>query len=333
MTVGLTSGAGSILEKAITVVDAPDHTRLRRLAMSAFTPRRVAGWRVAVEEAVARALDDCLARGTFDVMDDFAGVVSAAVMGKVLGLSIDRHKELVDALTQAFPSDPALMDQVPGGFARICAYAAELVADKRRAPGADLTSALIQAREDADRLSEDELVAMVAAMILAGSDTIRAFVGNAVLALLDHPEQARLLVGETERCPDAIEELLRYDGALTTALFRVTTEELAFAGTTLPAGAPVIAALLSANRDPERFAEPDRLDLTRTDNRHLALGHGLHNCLGAALARMEGDIAIRELFRRAPGLELALDRSEVAHIENWAMRRIVRLPVRAARPA
>ncbi|WP_026152062.1 cytochrome P450 family protein [Actinopolyspora halophila] len=324
---GLVSGAGSVLEKAITVVDPPAHTRLRKLAMSAFTPRRIEQWRESISRLVDETLEECAARGSFDVMDDYAGVVSSGVLGRILGFRIERHRELVDALTQAFPSDPNLMDQVAEGFSRICEYAAELVADKRRDPGDDLTSALVQAGEDGDRLDDEELVAMVASMIMAGSDTVRAFVGNAALALLDHPDQRRLLCESPDHVGNAVEELLRYEGALSTALFRVTTEELEFAGTTLPAGAPVIAALLSANRDPERFHEPDRLDITRQRSRHVGFGHGLHNCLGAALARMEGEIAIPALFRRFPELDTAIPRRDVRYIENWAMRRLVRLPV------
>ncbi|WP_181140348.1 cytochrome P450 [Streptomyces sp. Ru62] len=327
---GLVSGAGSVLEKAVTVVDPPAHTRLRRLTMSTFTPRRIGQWRQAVERVVASVLDACAARGEFDVMDDYAGPVSSTVMGEILGLRIDRHRELVDALAQAFPSDTDRMDRAPEGFARICGYAEELVALKRRSPADDLTSALILARQDEDRLTEEELVAMVAAMILAGSDTVRAFVGNAVLALLDHPDQARLLRDRPDLEAGALEELLRYEGALTTALFRVTTEELDFRGTVLPAGAPVIAALLSANRDPREFPDPDRLDLTRGGQRHVGFGHGLHNCLGAALARLEGQLAIPALLRRFPSLTLAVPREELRYIENWAMRRLVRLPVRAA---
>lgn len=327
---GLVSGAGSVLEKAVTVVDPPAHTRLRRLAMSAFTPRRVAGWRETVTRLVDETLDsyEIDGRASIDVMADFAGVISSSVMGEILGFRIERHEELVDALAQAFPSDPALMARVPEGFARICAYAADLVAEKRSDPGDDLTSALVQAREDEDRLTEEELVATVAAMILAGSDTIRAFVGNAVLALLDHPDQLALLRARPDLAGRALEELLRYEGALTTALFRLTTEEVELAGTTLPAGSPVIAALLSANRDPEHFEDPDRLDLTRTGPRHVGLGHGLHNCLGAALARLEGEIAIPALVRRFPELSLAVEREKVEYIENWAMRRVVALPVR-----
>ncbi|WP_198348107.1 cytochrome P450 [Plantactinospora sp. KBS50] len=323
---GLVSGAGSVLEKAVTVVDPPAHTRLRRLVMTAFTPSRITKWQTAVEKAVATALDDCEARGSFDVMAHYAGPVSSTVMSEILGLRIDRHEQLVQALAQAFPSDDAQMPKVAEGFARICDYAADLVAEKRRRPDDDLTTALLRARDDGDRLSEEELVATVAAMILAGSDTIRAFVGNAVLALLDHPDQRDLLAERPGIEEPAVEELLRYEGALSTALFRVTTEELTFGDTVLPAGAPVIAALLSANRDPRQFDEPDRLDLTRTRLRHVGLGHGLHNCLGAALARLEGRIAIPALFRRFPRLDLAVARHDLRYIENWAMRRLVALP-------
>jgi len=324
---GLVPGAGSVLEKSLTVVDAPAHTRLRRLAGKAFMPRHIARWRTAAHRLVAATLDECERRGAIDVMDDYAGVIGPALMGEILGVRIERHRELVDALEQAFPSDPALMDQVPEGFAKICRYAEDLVEEKRRAPGDDLASALIQARDEDDRLTEEELVAMVAIIVLAGSDTIRAFIGNAVLALLDHPDQQRLLLRRPDLNAAAVEEFLRYEGPLTTALFRVTTRDLEFRGTRLPAGAPVIAGLLSANRDPERFERPDRLDLTRTAPRHLGFGHGLHHCLGAALARLEGEIAIPALFARFSSVDLGIPRADIRYIENWTMRRIERLPV------
>ena len=324
---GLVSGAGSVLERAVTVVDPPDHTRLRRLAMRAFTPRRVAEWREIITKTVTVALDRCQERGRFDVMQDYGGVVSAGVMGEILGFRIDRYEELVETLAKVFPSDPALMERVPEGMAQICEYAEQLVTEKRGAPGDDLVSDLIKAEEAGDRLSREELVAMVAAMILAGSDTIRAFVGNAVLALIDHPDQAALLRARPDLAPAAVEELLRYEGALSTTLFRLVTEDLELNETKLPAGAPVIAAILSGNRDPRQFDDPDRLDITRTDIRHLGLGHGLHNCLGAALARLEAEIAIPALFERFPGLTPTLPRAEIRYIDNWAMRRIERLPV------
>lgn len=327
MNAGLATGAGSLLEKALTVVDPPAHTRLRGVAMSAFTHRRIEQWRETVRKWVSSTLDECARRDVIDIMDDYAGLVGSEVMGEILGLRLERHEELVEALAQAFPSDPELMEQVPIGFAKICDYAEELVAEKRQTPTNDVTSSFVQARDADDRLTDDELVAMVAAMILAGSDTIRAFLGNAVLALLDHPDQRQLLGERPDLESRAVEEFLRFDGALSTTLFRLTTKEVDFAGTTLPAGAPVIAALLAGNRDSDRFADPDRLDITRTGARHLGFGHGIHNCLGAALARLEGEIAIPALFKRFPKLALAAPRNNIRYIENWAMRRIVRLPV------
>lgn len=327
---GLVIAEGTILERGITVVDPPAHTRLRRLAMSAFTTRRVEQWRDTVHQVVDRTLDSCARRGRFDVMDDFAGEVSAGVLGVILGFRIERHRELVTALNEAFPSDPALIDRAPAAFGRICEYAAELVADKRRDPADDLTSALIRTSDEGEQLSADELTGLVAAMIMGGSDTVRGFIGNAALALLDHPDQSGLLRSNAALADRAVEELLRYDGALSTALFRVTTEEIELAGTLLPAGAPVIAGLLAANRDPRRFDDPERLDITRDGPRHVGFGHGLHNCIGSALARMEGAIAIPALFRRFPELSLALPRDEVRYIDNWAIRRLVALPVTAA---
>jgi cytochrome P450 len=324
---GLVPGAGSVLERSLTVVDAPAHTRLRKLASQAFMPRRIAQWRAATRRVVAATLDECERRGAFDVMDDYASAIGPVLLGEILGVRIEQHREMVAALEQAFPSDPALMDQVPEGFARICRYAEELVAEKRAAPGEDLASAFIQARDAEDRLTEEELVAMVAIIVLAGSDTIRAFLGNAVLALLDHPDQRRLLLERPDLHAPAVEEFLRYEGPLSTALFRVTTEDLELAGTVLPAGAPVLAGLLSANRDPRRFPDPDRLDLTRGGVRHLGFGHGLHHCLGAALARLVGEIAIPAPFARFPSLRLGMPREEIRYIENWTNRRIERLPV------
>ncbi|TSB26774.1 cytochrome P450 [Streptomyces benahoarensis] len=324
---GLVIAEGTILERGITVVDPPAHTRLRRLAMSAFTTRRVEQWRQTVHDVVDRTLEDCARRKNFDVMDDYAGEVSAGVLGVILGFRIERHRELVTALNEAFPSDPALIDRAPAAFGRICEYAAELVAEKRHDPSDDLTSALIQTSDEGERLSADELTGLVAAMIMGGSDTVRGFIGNAALALLDHPDQSKLLLENPELADGAVEELLRYEGALSTALFRITTEEIDLAGTRLPAGAPIIAALLAANRDPRRFDDPERLDITRSGPRHVGFGHGLHNCIGAALARLEGTIAIPALFQRFPQLSLAMPRDELRYIDNWAIRRLTALPV------
>ncbi|MEV0916162.1 cytochrome P450 [Streptomyces sp. NPDC049967] len=330
---GLVAAEGTILARGISVVDPPYHTRLRRRAMGAFTTRQVEQWRKTVQEHVDRILDDCSRSETFDVMDDYAGEVSAGVLGEILGMRIERHRELVSALNEAFPSDPALMHKVPEAFGRICEYAAELVAEKRSNPADDLTSALIRGGDPDDQLTEDELTGIVAAIIMGGSDTVRGFIGNAVLSLLDHPGQADLLRADPQLAEPAVEELLRYDGALSTALFRVTTQEVELSGTTLPAGAPVIVGLLAANRDPRRFDRPELLDLRREGHRHVGFGHGLHNCLGAALARLEGAIAIPALFARFPELALNAPRDSMRYIDNWAIRRLVALPVAASAKA
>ncbi|MDQ2835918.1 MAG: cytochrome P450 [Actinomycetota bacterium] len=327
---GLVSAAGTILERGIAVVDPPAHTRLRRLAMGAFTTHRVQEWRSTVVEVVERTLRECAGREGFDVMEDFAGEISAGVLGQILGFRIDRARELVTALNEAFPSDPALMDRVPAAFGRICDYSAELIADKRGNPGEDITSILIEASDQGDRLDGDDLTGMVAALIMGGSDTVRGFLGNAALALIDHPDQAERIRREPDLAPAAVEELLRYEGALSTALFRLTTQPVELAGITLPAGAPVIAGLLAANHDPSRFDDPARLDVGREGPRHVGFGHGLHNCIGAALARLEAQIALPALLRHFPGLALAIPREEIRYIDNWAIRRLAALPVLAS---
>jgi cytochrome P450 len=325
---GLVIAGGSALEKGLTVIDPPEHTKVRRLAMSAFTPRRIAQWRETVADIVASALDRYRASSTIDVMA-YAGAIPATVMGEILGFPLERHQEIADAVAQAFPTDPTRLADSPLGFAKICDLAQELIAEKRQYPADDLASAFVQARDAGERLSEEELISLIAVMILGGVDTTKASLGNAVLALLDHPDQRQLLIDQPELAATAAEEFLRYDGAVATALMRFAKEEVQFAGSTLPAGATVLAMLIAANRDPEKYPDPDRLDLLRSGPRHVGLGHGLHNCLGAALARLEIEIAVPALFQMYPDLELVIPRDEVQYSHAWVMRRIVRLPVKS----
>lgn len=325
--IGLNAGAGSLLEEGIAVLDPPEHTRLRRMAMSAFTPRRIETWRTTVTRVVEQTLDALADRDSAEVLDDYAGQVSSTVLAEILGVRLDRHAELVEHISRAFPTDPAQQAGVPAAFVAVCDYAAELVAEKRGHPGEDLTSALITGTTGGDRLSPDEVVAMIAAIILGGSDTIRAFLGSAVLALLDHPDQLRLWLHNPEIGPAAVEELVRYEGPFTTVLFRLATEDIDYQGATIPKGAPIIFSQAAANRDPARWPDPDRLDLTRDTRGHLGWGHGVHNCLGAALARLEGEIAVPALFRRFPHLRLAIPRTEIRFLESLSLRRIHALPV------
>jgi cytochrome P450 len=323
---GLVIAAGSLLEKALTIIDPPGHTKVRRLAMNAFTPRRVARWRDTITTIVESVLDEYGDTSQLDVMA-YAGAIPATVMGQILGFPFDKFTEIDNAIAQAFPTDPALLPDSPQGFVKICDLAQELIAQKRRQPADDLASAFVLATDEGERLDETELGALIAVMILGGVDTTKTLLGNAVLALIDHPDQRILLQDNPELAAAATEEFLRYDGAAATAMMRFAKEDVRLGVEKLPAGSPVLALLIAANRDPLHYPDPDRLDIARTGPRHLALGHGLHNCLGAALARLEAEIAVPALYRRFPNLELAISRQEVRYSEGWIMRRIIELPI------
>lgn len=323
---GMVYAEGTVVENILTVLDPPDHTRTRKLAMSAFTPRRTEQWRGTLIRVTDQALDRLASHEHPDVMD-FASSVPAEVIGEILGIPLERFTEMLHSIDRAFSTDPALKDDRTKAFEEIGEYGRELIVEKRRRPADDLTSTFIQARDGDDRLSEHELVAMVALMIMVGLDTTRGLIGSATLALLEHPDQLQLLLRRPDLVPSAVEEFIRYEGTLANGIIRFTTEDMVLAGTQLPAGSPVLASLLAANRDPEQFADPNRLDITRTGNRHLGLGHGLHNCLGAALARMEAAIAIPALFTRFPAMELAVPRDEIRFVEAWLLRSIASLPV------
>ncbi|MDO0939329.1 cytochrome P450 [Streptomyces sp. DG2A-72] len=324
---GMAFGTGTVIEQILSVLDPPDHTRVRKLAMGAFTPRRTATWKEPTEQIVQSALDRMQRMEQPDVME-FASIVPAEVIGRVLGIPLDRFKEILHAIERALHVDPEHTDESTKAYQEIVDYGREVITEKRRNPGDDLTTTFIDARDGDDRLDEDELVALVALMIMVGLDTTRNLIGSGVLALLDHPDQRDLLRAEPQLADTAVEEFLRYDGALTVALIRFTKEDVEVAGTRIPAGSTVIAALQSANRDPAYFAHPDRLDITRNgDARHLGLGHGLHNCLGAALARLETRIAVPAVFERFPDLSLAVPRSDLRYGESWLLRSLESLPV------
>jgi len=326
---GMIFGAGTLIGRILTVLDPPDHTRVRRLAMGAFTPRRAEAWKGTVDRIIGEALDALARAENPDVMD-YASRIPAEVTGEILGFPLKRFAEMLDAIERAFhadPSNPASEAEVAAAFEEIVNYGRELIAEKRRNPGDDLTSVFIQARDGEDRLTEDELVSLVAVMIMAGIDTTRNLIGSAVLALLDHPDQFRLLLERPELAPTAVEEFLRYDGAFCVGLFRLAKVDLEIQGVPIAAGTPVVAGLQAANNDPEEYTDPRRLDITRTGQRHLALGHGLHNCMGAALARLETGIAVPALLNRFPDMRLSVPREEIRFEENWLLRSLPSLPV------
>ncbi|QES51773.1 cytochrome P450 [Streptomyces venezuelae] len=293
--------------------DPPDHTRLRRLVSKAFTARRVAGMRPRIQSVTDRLLDAVVRAGRADLIADFALPLPVTVISELLGVPVDdRHdfQRWTDRMVMrgTEPPDPAVVNEA---WQHMRGYVTGLIRDKRARPGEDLLSALITARDEEQQLTEDELIAMVFLLLAAGYITTVNLIGSAIAMLLAHPGQLDLLRSDPELLPGAIEEFLRYDGPVNPGIARFARENLEIAGVAIPRGATVLIASAAADRDPARFADPDRLDLTRQDNAHLAFGHGIHYCLGAPLARLEGQIAIGTALRRLPGLALAVAPDEI----------------------
>jgi hypothetical protein len=312
--------------------DPPDHTRLRGLVVKAFTARRVEDMRPRVQEIVDRSLDAVIDRGEMDLIADFAFRLPVTIICDMLGIP-EEHREGFHAGTSVGVRilDPVPMtpDEIKQGNARNLmaqAYFQQLFDLRRRNPGDDLTTHLVQAEEDGSRLSTEELVANIMLLFVAGHETTVNLIGNGLLALHRNPDQLALLKARPELITNAIEEFLRYDSSVQ-ATGRVALEDIEdIGGKKIPKGDNVLCLLGSANRDPAVYPDrPDRLDITRQNVRPLSFGGGIHFCLGAQLARLEAEIAIGTLLRRLP--ELRLDDAENPEWRpTYILRGLQRLP-------
>ncbi|MFE6101738.1 cytochrome P450 [Streptomyces laurentii] len=331
-----TGGPGGGLTRHMLNSDPPRHTRLRRLVQQAFTQRRVAALRPRIEARVT-ALLDALDEGTIastregtgeiDLIERFALPLPLAVIFDLLGTDPDEPGVLqVRGHTEAggegdgevsVPTAEAILDRLRA-----------LVEQKRARPGDDLLSALVAARDDGDRLSEEEVTSMAFLLVIAGHQTTVNLVANGVHALLTHPAQLTAVRADASLIPGLVEEVLRWESPFGIATLRYTTEPVTIEGTTIPAGEFVQIALLAANRDPEVFPDPDRFDVTRDASGHLAFGHGVHHCLGAPLARLQAETAFTHLLRRFPALSLAAPATPPAWQDNPRHRGLLTLPVR-----
>jgi len=316
--------------RSLLNLDPPDHARLRNLVGMAFTPRVVERQRPLAEEVVDRALDAAAARGELELIEDLAYPLPVTVIARMLGVpdaDWPRFREwsrlLVASLDPLMVQDPDRMAEFVGAQEAITGYLAEVVDRRRREPADDLTSALIAVEERGDVLSERELLVMLVLLLVAGHETTVNLIGNGVLALLRHPDQLELLRRRPELLESAVEELLRWDSPVQLTA-RVVGEDCEMGGRALRRGELVMPLLGAANRDPAQFADPDRLDLTRSPNQHFAFGRGIHFCLGAPLARLEGRVAIGALIRRFPGLRLAGEPERRATV---TLRGLSRLPL------
>jgi cytochrome P450 len=291
---------------SMLMLNPPDHTRLRRLVSSAFTARRVQGLRRAVERMVDDLLDGM--DGELDFVEAFAFPLPVSVIGELLGVPAgDRaqFQTLVRDWTQVLEIiTPDVLTVADPAAATIRQYLAGLVDERRRRPADDLLTALVQAQAADDRLTDEEVLSNAALLFAAGFETTTNLLANGLVALLEHPEQRDLLAERPDLAQPAVEELLRYDSPVQIS-GRMAMEPVEVAGVTIDAGDRIVGYLGAANRDPDRFAEPDRLRLDRADNAPLSFGGGIHYCLGAPLARLEAQIALPALVRRFPKLELA----------------------------
>ncbi|WP_030669948.1 cytochrome P450 [Streptomyces sp. NRRL B-1347] len=315
---------------ALVNMDPPEHTRLRRIVQSAFTPRRAEGWRPRIQELADGLLDAVIAGSPpVDLLDSYALPLPIHIICRLLGVP-EEDSPRFRAWSDVFLStSTATADERARAGAEFAAYTDALIADRRRNPGADLLDELINAHDAEDRLSEGELARMVRGLIIAGHETTGHVVGRGVLTLLRHPDQLAELRQNPQLLHGAVEEILRTEVPGHGGLLRVATEDLSLpSGGTVPKGQAVLAPVVAANYDPQQFAAPDEFDIHRSaESRHLAFGHGPHFCLGANLARVELEVAIGSLVERLPGLALAVAPEGLKWTTGSRICSLVELPV------
>jgi cytochrome P450 PksS len=318
------------LTRNVLALDPPDHTRLRTLVAKAFTPRMVEQLRDRVQQVCDELLDAATAKRRIDLVRAYALPLPITIIADLLGIPPPDRKQF-GSWSKRFTasSSGALLDVLPGwwGMWQFGRYFRELVALRRAAPRDDLVTALVQAEEAGDRLSEEELIAMLGFLLVAGYETTVNLIASGALALIQHPRQRELLQANPALAESAIEELLRFTSPLEVASPRTAREDVTLGGTCIPRGTLVLAALGSANHDETQFRDPETLDITREPNRHLAFGMGAHFCLGAPLARLEGRIALTTLFRRFPDLRLGRALESLRWRRGLLFRGLEELPV------
>ena len=313
--------------------DPPDHTRLRSLVSKAFTPRVVEGLRPRIQQIVDGLVARAQAAGSMDLIEEFAYPIPVNVICEMMGVPVADHERFkgwsldiargLDSIL--LPPDSDVPRRSAAARHAISDYFRQLIAARRASPRGDLLSALIAAEEAGDKLNEEELIATCILLLIAGHETTVNLIGNGVLALLRHPDELHRLRQTPALIASAVEELLRYDGPVQRTA-RVAGDDVTIGGRTIRRGDMVMPFIGAADRDPAQFADPDRLDLGRADNRHIAFGWGIHFCLGAPLARVEGQIAIDTLVRRLPRLALVAEHAE--YRQSLTLRGLKTLPVK-----
>jgi cytochrome P450 len=320
----------AVMVKQMLFLDAPAHTRLRGLASTAFTPRRVEVLRGHVRQIAESLLDRVAGAGRMDVIADFANPLPAIVTAEMLGVPTEDSGQLKDwsadfaEMLGNFQHNPDRVPRVRKSVEEMSAYFREAIAQRRRQPREGLIQSLLSAEIEGDRLSEEEVVANCIVTMVGGQETTTNLIGNGLLTLLRHPEALARLRADPALMASAVEELLRYESP-SQHTARMAPSDRDLGGKTIRKRQAVIAVMGAANRDPERFPDPDRLDLARPSNRHVAFGWAAHFCFGAPLARLEGQIAFDALLRRLPGLRL--EPGPLVWRQNLGLRGLTALPV------
>jgi cytochrome P450 len=342
MHAALATGSGVVAEglpgpdfaRHMLTVDPPDHTRLRRLVSAAFSARRVEALGARIQTITDDLLDDIARQGAdsrIDLVATFAFPLPFTVICELLGVPQRDRVSLGEGFTKLLvpTSTPAEYAAAKEASDAVVAMLGALVEAKQNDPGDDLVSALINARDGEERLDSQELLSTIFQLIVAGHDTTASLIGNSIVALIRNPAQLTQLRADPTRIPKAVEEFLRYDAPVPHSTFRYTAAPLTLGGVAIPAGEQVIICLAAANRDADRYASPETLDLDRDEARHLAFGHGIHHCLGAPLARMEGHVALASLLRRFPQISLAVPAADLrwGHGDGLVLRGLSELPV------
>ncbi|WP_127549182.1 cytochrome P450 [Paenibacillus amylolyticus] len=318
----------SIFSNNMLFSDPPDHKRLRGLVQKAFTPKMVADMRSHIQDIADELLDNLPSQEKMNLIDDFAFPLPIIVISEILGVPLeDRDKfriwsnTIIDA---SIAKSAELFEQHAREFTD---YLTAWFAKVRQDPGTDLISQLVIAEESGQQLTEQELLGVVSLLIIAGHETTVNLIGNGILALLEHPEQRELLINQPELIHNAIEEMLRYNGPVEFSTSRWALEDIEFRGQRIAQGDLVIVALDSANRDEQQFKDADIFDITREKSSHLAFGKGIHLCLGAPLARLEGEIAVSTLLNRFPNIQLQADVNELEWRPGMNVRGVKEIPV------
>ena len=326
-----------VMVRQMLFLDPPDHARLRALASAAFTPRRVERLRSHIQEIMNGLLDVLVPRGQTDLIADFASPAPAIVTAEMLGVPVEDHEQLKDwsadfaEMLGNFQHNPDRFPKVLRSVQEMCSYFRSAMQEQRLHPRGGLVSAMMEAEVDGARLTEDEIIANLIVTMVGGQETTTNLIGNGLLTLLRNPAEMERLRADSSLIPSAVEELLRYESP-SQHTARLAPADIEMGGKKIRERQAVIAVMGAANRDPERFPDPDRLDIARQDNRHLAFGWAAHFCFGAALARLEGQIAFEAILGRLPNLTLD-PTPPLVWRDNLGLRGLNALPLSFGRPA